>query len=374
MKKLAELTDEELILSLKSLAGGERGALVSILKHLSEFEKRRLAEERSFPSLFEYCVRELRYAQGEAFRRIRAARAADKYRILYPLIGRGALNLTTVALLEPHLKWGNYRRLIRSSVGRSTREVEALLASLTPVAAAPAERIRFLSVEAPVAPVEVEDLFASPITGASPAMESAPSPDTAVEPPPVILAPSTAVSPNSPAAPAPVAPPASSAVRRVLFSFTADESLLKDVERAKALSRHKWPAGRYEDVFAGAVKALLEKIDPDRRERRRDRARRLSAGARSRNIAAAVKDAVWRRDAGRCVYEAPDGKKCGSRAGLEFDHARPWALGGSSTDPDNVRLLCRAHNDLEARRVLGDAVIDAAVARRRGALRGGAKI
>ena len=35
--------------------------------------------------------------------------------------------------------------------------------------------------------------------------------------------------------------------------------------------------------------------------------------------------------------------------------------GGRSDDPANLRLLCRAHNAIEARRVFGDAVIDAAV-------------
>lgn len=354
MRNLSSLTNEELILSLKSLVGDERGGLVSILKHLSEFERRQLAEKKSYPSLFDYCVRELRYAQGEAFRRIRAARAADKYRVIYPMIERGALNLTTVALLEPHLKWENYRRLIRASIGLGAREVEALVASLYPVAAAPVERVRILTVAVPAPPVQTEDLFAAAVPGPT---------RIAAAPPPAV-----AVS----TAPIAAIVPAAQTVRRVHFSFTGDETLLRDVERAKELSRHKWPAGKLEDVFAGAVKALLEKIDPDKRRRRRERVRKLAAGARSRKIPAAIREEVWNRDGGRCVY-ATGGRVCGARAGLEFDHVRPWALGGSS-DAANLRLLCRTHNDLEARRAFGASVIDAAVARRRGALRRGVKI
>lgn len=168
-------------------------------------------------------------------------------------------------------------------------------------------------------------------------------------------------------------PPAPPPVRRVHFSFTGDESLLRDFERAKELSRHRWPAGKQEEVWAGALRVLLDKIDPDRRRRRKDRARRLSAGARRRDISRAVKDEVWRRDEGRCSFRADAGRVCGARGGLEFDHVRPWAQGGSS-DAANVRLLCRAHNDLEARRVFGAAHVDAAVVRRRAALRGGVKI
>jgi len=340
--KLTTFTDEELVSSIKSLVANECGCLVSILKHLAEFENRKLADRKGFPSLFDYCVRELHYAHGEAARRIRAARAADKYPIFYRLLERGSLSLTAVSTLEPHLKWSNSRKLIRSSIGLSTREIEALVASLTPSPAAPAERIRYLAVDPPVAPPAVDALFA-------PAVEPAPSP----------------VAEGA---------PITNAARRVQFSFTADESLLRDVERAKELSRHKWPGGKLEDVFAGAIKLLLEKIDPDIRNRRKERARRLAAGGRSRNIPQDVKNEVWRRDGGRCAFKAGDGRVCGARVNLEFDHILPWALGGASGESANVRLLCRAHNDLEARRIFGGATIDAAVARREGALRRGVKI
>jgi len=76
------LSDSELISSLKSLVQDERGRLVSALRHLAEFDRRRLAAMSGFPSLFDYCVRELRYAQGETARRIHAARAAAKYPVL----------------------------------------------------------------------------------------------------------------------------------------------------------------------------------------------------------------------------------------------------------------------------------------------------
>ena len=386
---LSTLSDDELVRSIKALTGNERGVVVSILKHLSEFERRRLAESKAFPSLFDYCVRELRYAQGESLRRIRASRAAKRYEVLYGLIKRGTLSLTTVAMLEPHLKWDNYRKLIRAAKGLSTREVEALVASLNPIAAAPKERIRVLTLAPPPAPEAAPaDLFPSPVPPADSAMEVPMEPGTQEAPtepaipegpgglvaaaPEMVPPLPPPVPPLPPPPPAPPAPPAP--IRRVHFSFTGDEALLRDFERAKELSRHKWPAGKAEEVFAGALKALLDKIDPDRRRRRKKRARRLSAGVRSRNIAKPVKDEVWDRDRGRCAYEAPGGRVCGARANLEFDHVRPWALGGASDATGNIRLLCRTHNDLEARRAFGGALVDAAAARRRAALRSGAKI
>lgn len=350
---LTILTDAQLIASLKTLVLDERKCLVAVLRHLREMDRRRLADESGFPSLFEYCVRELRYAHGATARLIHASRAAAKYPVLYRALERGLLSLTTVSMLAPYLTRQNYRELIRSAMGRSTREVEALVASMSPVPAAPVERVRFIAVAATEPLPVVDDLFTVPIESATVQAKSAPS--------------------AAPAAPVVPTVPVVHTVQRVHFSFTGDEAFLRDFERAKELSRHRWPAGRLEDVLAGAIKALLAKIDPDRRIRRKERVRRLRAGALSRNISQSVKDEVWRRDGGRCAFEAPGGRACGARANLEFDHVRPWALGGSAVT-GNIRLLCRAHNDLEARRVFGGAVIDAAAARRRGALRRGGEI
>ena len=58
---------------------------------------------------------------------------------------------------------------------------------------------------------------------------------------------------------------------------------------------------------------------------------------RSRLIPSAVKQEVWKRDAGRCV-------ECGARDELHFDHVIPYSRGGSSVTAENVQLLCARHN------------------------------
>ncbi|MEK7743726.1 MAG: HNH endonuclease [Elusimicrobiota bacterium] len=78
-----------------------------------------------------------------------------------------------------------------------------------------------------------------------------------------------------------------------------------------------------------------------------------------------ARDAVWCRDGGRCAFIGPDGRRCPETAGLEVDHIVPWAAGGSSTDTRNLRLACRQHNLLFARRCFGAAAIENAIQRRR---------
>lgn len=62
-----------------------------------------------------------------------------------------------------------------------------------------------------------------------------------------------------------------------------------------------------------------------------------------RTIPQAVRDAVWRRDQGRCAT-------CGGQDRLEFDHIIPFSKGGSSTYR-NVQLLCQDCNRSKSARI-----------------------
>jgi hypothetical protein len=72
----------------------------------------------------------------------------------------------------------------------------------------------------------------------------------------------------------------------------------------------------------------------------------------SRRIPAALRDAVFARDKGRCTYIGSNGERCATRHHLQIDHIVPHAKGGTNA-LGNLRLLCERHNKLEAERVLG---------------------
>jgi len=70
----------------------------------------------------------------------------------------------------------------------------------------------------------------------------------------------------------------------------------------------------------------------------------VRAEAPTRVIPSWVKQAVYKRDKGRCVL-------CGSSDHLHFDHDLPYSRGGASILPENVRLLCARHNLAKAARI-----------------------
>jgi 5-methylcytosine-specific restriction endonuclease McrA len=76
-----------------------------------------------------------------------------------------------------------------------------------------------------------------------------------------------------------------------------------------------------------------------------------------RHIPNAVRRAVWKRDQGQCAFVSDSGHRCDARIGLELDHLVPVARGGTAT-ADNIRLLCRAHNQYAADRTYGTAFMN----------------
>jgi 5-methylcytosine-specific restriction endonuclease McrA len=97
----------------------------------------------------------------------------------------------------------------------------------------------------------------------------------------------------------------------------------------------------------------------ERRRRGSGRSHNAETAATGRYVPAAVRDEVWRRDAGCCAFVANDGHRCGSTHQLELHHLVPFARGGAST-VENLTLRCRAHNAYHAECDYGSAHIERA--------------
>jgi hypothetical protein len=137
--------------------------------------------------------------------------------------------------------------------------------------------------------------------------------------------------------------------REVRLSITDEEH--DDLCRVQALLGHAVPSGDPAVIYARAMKHYLAHLD-----KKRLGVKPASAAAaprvRGRAIPKPLQRFVWERDGGRCAFVSDDGHRCESTRQLEIDHIQPIALGGE-TNPENLRLLCRPHNQFEAERVLG---------------------
>ena len=358
---LGHLADHVLLQELKTLVRQDRATTAALLAHLAEVDARRLYARTDCPSMFHYCVRKLGFSEDVAAKRIHAARAARMHPAIFAAVAEGRLHLAGVTLLAPVLTKENVAELLAAAAHKSRREVEKLVAyrfpkpdvpeQLRPLAPEPA-RATALPVAQPAGP-ELATLGPSPAS--SDVMEQSRSyapghvavleiASEAVRSQPVAAA----------AAPAPAPRERITPLSPGHYSFesTFDEEIVELLDRAKALLGHTLPSRNRTEVLRRVLRDWVQAA-----ERRKfgltDRPRTSRKGpASERTIPNALKRAVMKRDGGRCTFVGGDGQRCESCDSLEFDHVTPLARGGLTT-ANNLRLLCRPHNQYEAERALG---------------------
>ena len=107
---LLHLDDHVLLRDLATLVSQDRATTAALLAHIAEVDERKLYRSAAYPSMYLYCVRELRMSEETAFRRIRVARTARRFPFIFSALADGRLNLTAVLLVTPYLTQGNCER------------------------------------------------------------------------------------------------------------------------------------------------------------------------------------------------------------------------------------------------------------------------
>ncbi len=134
---LQHLTDKTLLQDTKKLATSEREITVKVLHHLREIDRRKLFSDLGYTSLYDYCVRELRYTEAAAHRRIAASRLLTELPSIEKKIENGSLNLTNLANLTQFFREENIvetekkENTLKKIEGLSTRECELRLIELS---------------------------------------------------------------------------------------------------------------------------------------------------------------------------------------------------------------------------------------------------
>src|SRR4051812_6326083 len=101
--KLTDLSDADLLAGLNDLVGTERQCVTRIVAYLIEVECRSLELKAACSSMFDFCQRKLGMSEGEAFRRINAARLARRIPSILGRLERGEVHLSALALVRDHL-------------------------------------------------------------------------------------------------------------------------------------------------------------------------------------------------------------------------------------------------------------------------------
>ncbi len=315
---LTHLSDPALLHELRTLVSQDRATTALLIAHLGETDARRLYAPQGYPSMFEYCVRELRFSEQTAYKRIRVARVAREFPFVHELLADGRLHLSAVVTVSGYLTPDNGEGLLRAAADKDKGQLEQMLAERFPQPDLPA-------LIAPLAATTYACQLSARRVNFSPAKHAATAP--------------------APQKVAPLAP------QRYAIQFTMDQAARDDLAYAQALLGHSVPNGDVAQVFARALKTLIAKLE-QQKFARTERPRACHHSDAARQIPAEVKREVWERDGGQCTFVGENGHRCESRTRLEFDHVEPVAQGGHAT-VGGLRLRCRAHNQYEAERAFG---------------------
>jgi hypothetical protein len=324
-----------LAVRLVQLLSRERDAMAEFLVALADFDRQRAWAELGYSSLFWFLHRELGISKGAAhYRKIAVELVQNHPEVLSPLRD-GRLCLTSVIELSKVLTAENSLDVLPRYFGLSRREAAEVTASIRPV-------------EKPA----VRDV----VTGISTAQPAA-MPPNAPRDNPVVVQPREPLLRVTPV-PTTLTVPLTEDLRRL--HITVSRRFLAKVDAARGALSHSNPRATVESILEAGLDLLVA-----RHRKRRGIGVAPSAGGRKAatgRISADTKREVWARDDGKCQWALDGGGLCGSTVRLEFDHVIPRGRGGTS-EPSNLRLLCRFHNQYVARQVYGDDLMDRFAAR-----------
>jgi 5-methylcytosine-specific restriction endonuclease McrA len=313
------LSDEELVSRIASLCLEGRRLVARLIVHLIEVEDRALDKKSACSSMWDFCTERLKMSEGEASRRLNAARLVRRFPSVLGRIERGEVHLSALRQLRPYLDEENVDATLDDAKGKTRIQLDEMIARRFPRPNAP-------TVEIPVA---------TSVTMATAGGAPPPPP-----PPPRLM--------SALACPARIEPLSATGV---LVQMTMTAEGYADLKRAKELLGHCIPDGDTVKVIERALRTLVEDLE---RARRAKTSRPQASGRPSKpgHIAAATRREVFARDGERCTYVDSEGRRCECRTRVELDHIQPRALGGGD-DASNLRARCRAHNLHAAEEIFG---------------------
>ena len=364
---IPKLRDKELLKATADLVHRERQVLTLVLHHLREVEKRRLFSDLGYPSLFEDCVRELKYSEGQAGRRIQAMRLLKELPEIESMIKSGSLSLTNLSQAQ------SYFRDVQKQAIKVDSNDQGILQDQPLSRALKLEILQSLentsSREGQKRLIEIEQEYGR--LGAAPAMPKDRERPLAQDYNQVCFAMSPELKEQLEIA--------RSLLGAVGAQMNLNDLILKvpqiavrelevkkfgkkrnptpapelDTESLLGMGLPELPSHRLElGLTQSKAQSIIETKPTENLTAKDSRLATNSnlnqsriKSSNPRHIPRANRRAVWDRDGGKCVC-------CSSRRNLNFDHIQPVALGGES-DESNLRLLCFQCNQRQAIKTFG---------------------
>ena len=284
------LRDEQLRQKLLEFASQERKLHHLVLVHLHEVDRRRLYLNLGYKSLFHYCVKELKYSDSAAGRRVSASRLLKDTPEIVEKVETGELNLSNLSQAQS---------FFRQEEKRTGAKVDAA-----------AKREVFQQMEGKTQEQAKRILFETFPEASPPVKETErplPNNKTAVT---VIIGP----------------------------------ELQKKLNRVKELTAHSNDNPSFAELVERLADDYLKHKDPELKKP----TRRFTAGrddsTHRKAIRVTFRNAIYKRAHSQCEHVDPKtGQRCERRYHLQIDHIIPLANGGTN-DFANLQLLCRPHN------------------------------
>ena len=108
MIKVGNLSNDELLVRLSKHVGRGNVWLVGLLVYLGELDARRLYAEQAWTSTWDFCVRRLGMSEGEAHRRIAAARVLRRFPLARTYLEHGRIHLCAIYEIYKHISEDNH--------------------------------------------------------------------------------------------------------------------------------------------------------------------------------------------------------------------------------------------------------------------------
>lgn len=316
----ASLTNENIVHQLKQLVDEERKIAAQVIAYLHEVDARKLHLELGYPSLYEFCTRELGYSEGSAHRRISAMRLIKSVPEVEGKIKTGEISLSVASMAQnfflkqkkkdEELSKDEKLDLLKKLENTSTRKCEKVLLEISPEPVR-SDKERQITAALTEIRITVDHNFINKIE--------------------LIKNQLSHSHPNL---------TTSEALSLALDFYTQKKDPLNNAQlpSAQKCKSIKWQG----------CKGMATKMHKGIKTPGQDSDCRFETSERevrkTRYIPRNVLRAVWAKSNKQCSYVSPvTGQKCGSRRFLEVDHIIAYSRGGKNS-LDNLQLLCDAHN------------------------------